>query len=104
MNTRTRRPGASVRWHARTTSTEEEIATYYTGPYKVSVSDCDGDCSNWAIYHYEVKSSFDKERHSALASGEVPDGETDRYHFDIAKDIAISALRAIQAERTEDEQ
>jgi hypothetical protein len=89
---------AGVTWSVYTTRTEEEIATHYTadGQYKVVVSDKDGDASDWAVYHYELRN---KEPYPpSLADGHVSDAwHTERYHFDIACDIAIAALRAIQA-------
>jgi hypothetical protein len=88
---------AGVTWSTYCTQTEEDIATHYTsdGQYKVVVSDKDGDASDWAVYHYDLRN---EERSNALADGQVPEmGKTERYHQDIAFDIAIAALRAIQA-------
>jgi hypothetical protein len=85
---------AGVTWSVYCTQTEEEIATHYTGDglYKVVVSDQDGDRSCWAVYHYDLRDE------GPLASGDVPEmAKTERYHMDIAYDIAIAALRAIQA-------
>jgi hypothetical protein len=88
---------AGVTWSTYCTQTEEEISTHYTsdGQYKVVVSDKDGDATDWAVYHYDLRN---EERSNALADGHVPEmGKTERYHQDIAFDIAIAALRAIQA-------
>jgi hypothetical protein len=85
---------AGVTWSAYCTQTEEDIATHYTadGLYKVVVRDQDGDLSCWEVYHYDLRGE------GPLASGDVPEMcKTERYHQDIAFDIAIAALRAIQA-------
>lgn len=90
------RPGASVKWSRRSTSNEEYFSTHYDGPYKVEVCEQDGDLCYWHVWI--------KGEDSALAHGELPElCKTDRDIENIAKDIAIAALRAIQAKRLDTE-
>jgi hypothetical protein len=80
-------PHATVRWKYRSTSSSEH-ATHYDGPYKISVTDQDGDRTIWSVSLQGVE----------ISSGTVEERDTKRCAFDIAMDTALASMRAMQAE------
>jgi hypothetical protein len=85
-------PHARVRWSYRSTS-DSEYARHHDGPYVVNVQDQDGDRSVWSV-------AF---KGDVIASGTVEDHGTKRCAFDIAMDTALAAMRAMQAEPSDDD-
>ena len=84
----------NVKWSYYCTPTEEEISTHYDGNFKAIVSDCDGDMSVWSVHKRLENGDVEQ-----LAHGEIYDTHAERYHADLAKEIALAALAAFKATR-----
>lgn len=78
----------SCEWSYRE-NVDSEFAECQIGDLAVLAQDCDGDFSRW-----------DVRRHGKyLAAGEAHD-EDGKYHFDVAKDVALwTALAIVEADK-----